>query len=39
MLDKISQFINSLPDYIGQGILGIIVTVVTGLVLGYITST
>lgn len=38
MLDKISQFINSLPDYIGQGILGIIVTVVTGLVLGYITS-
>jgi len=38
MLEYLLQLINSLPEYIGQGIFGIIITVIAGTILGIITS-
>lgn len=38
MLDSISKFIASLPPYIGQGMVSMLVTIVSTLVLGYVTA-
>lgn len=38
MLDTIIKTINFLPDYIGEGIIELIITVIGGLIVGYFTS-
>ena len=38
MLQQISEEINSLPDYVGKGLVELIVIIVGGVIVGWITS-
>lgn len=38
ILQQISEEINSLPDYVGKGLVELIVIIVGGVIVGWITS-